>query len=172
MTPAGRLEVDLEVEGRVRAAFDVDPGSVCAVIGPNGAGKTSLVRAIAGLAPATGHARLHGVDLLPKQRDLSHQQADVGLRVGDRLVGQVQPDRRVDHLPPLGDDLLGRGPFPCHPRVLQLAQSLTSGRTAQGAGHFLLMSMFLPFAATQFRGDPVAGFCERLLGRLKPVYLQ
>ena len=62
-TRAG-LEVRLEVPGRVQASFDAAPGAVVAVIGPNGAGKSSLVRALAGLAPASGHARLDGADLL------------------------------------------------------------------------------------------------------------
>jgi molybdate transport system ATP-binding protein len=60
----GTLEVDLRVPGRVDAAFSVEPGQVMAVIGPNGAGKSSLVRALAGLVPAEGYARLGGVDLL------------------------------------------------------------------------------------------------------------
>ena len=58
------LEVRLEVPGRVQATFDAAPGAVVAVIGPNGAGKSSLVRALAGLVPASGHARLDGTDLL------------------------------------------------------------------------------------------------------------
>ena len=35
-----------------------EPGEVTAVIGPNGAGKTTLLRALAGLLPAQGSARL------------------------------------------------------------------------------------------------------------------
>ncbi|WP_432477329.1 ABC transporter ATP-binding protein [Nocardioides sp. GXQ0305] len=86
MTAPGGLDVDLSVADRVRAAFGVDAGSVCAVIGPNGAGKTSLVRAIAGLAPAAGHARLGGVDLL-------------GLPARDRGIGMVfQGQRLFPHL--------------------------------------------------------------------------
>jgi molybdate transport system ATP-binding protein len=61
--PAG-LDVSLRVPDRVEAAFTAGPGEVLAVIGPNGAGKSSLVRALAGLVPAEGHARLGGVDLL------------------------------------------------------------------------------------------------------------
>ena len=73
---ASTLDVDLRVPGRVEAAVSVRPGEVLAVIGPNGAGKTSLVRALAGLVPAEGHARLGGVDLL-------------GLPARDRGVGLV-----------------------------------------------------------------------------------
>ena len=58
------LDVSLRVADRVEAAFTARPGEVLAVIGPNGAGKSSLVRALAGLVPADGHARLGGVDLL------------------------------------------------------------------------------------------------------------
>ncbi|MGH3307093.1 MAG: sulfate/molybdate ABC transporter ATP-binding protein [Nocardioides sp.] len=58
------LDVSLRVADRVEAAFTAAPAEVLAVIGPNGAGKSSLVRALAGLVPAEGHARLGGVDLL------------------------------------------------------------------------------------------------------------
>ncbi|HET6667939.1 MAG TPA: ABC transporter ATP-binding protein [Intrasporangium sp.] len=58
------LDVSLRVADRVQATFTVGPGEVLAVIGPNGAGKSTLVRALAGLVPAEGHARLGGVDLL------------------------------------------------------------------------------------------------------------
>ena len=58
------LDVSLRVADRVEAAFTARPGEVLAVIGPNGAGKSSLVRALAGLVPAEGHARLGEVDLL------------------------------------------------------------------------------------------------------------
>ena len=61
--PAG-LDVSLRVADRVEAAFTAPPGEVLAVIGPNGAGKSTLVRALAGLVPAEGHARLGAVDLL------------------------------------------------------------------------------------------------------------
>lgn len=70
------LTADVEVPGRVRASLDAGPGEVVALIGPNGAGKSSLVRALAGIVPATGHARLDGVDLL-------------GLPARERAVGLV-----------------------------------------------------------------------------------
>ena len=75
MSAPGGLEVDVVVVDRVRAAFRVEPGSVCAVIGPNGAGKSSLVRALAGLAPVTGRARLGGEDLL----DLPARERGIGM---------------------------------------------------------------------------------------------
>lgn len=76
------LEVDLHVEERVTATFSVDRGDVLAVIGPNGAGKSSLVRALAGLVPAAGHARLDGIDLLP----LLARDRHVGLAFQDQLL--------------------------------------------------------------------------------------
>ena len=89
------LDVDVEVPGRVRASFAVEPGSVCAVIGPNGAGKTSLVRALAGLVPATGRADLDGVDLL-------------GVPVRERGVGMVfQGQRLFPHLTALANVAFG-----------------------------------------------------------------
>jgi molybdate transport system ATP-binding protein len=54
------LAVDIEVPGRVRAAFTAERGHVVAVIGPNGAGKSSLLHAIAGLTRHTGEVRLDG----------------------------------------------------------------------------------------------------------------
>ena len=89
------LEVDVEVAGRVRAAFTVEAGSVCAVIGPNGAGKSSLVRAIAGLAPVTGHVLLEGVDLL-------------GLPARERGIGMVfQGQKLFPHLTAVGNVAFG-----------------------------------------------------------------
>ncbi len=41
----------------------VEGGSVAALIGPNAAGKTTLLRALAGLLPATGSVRLGDVEL-------------------------------------------------------------------------------------------------------------
>ena len=40
----------------------IDPGDWVVVVGPNGAGKTSLLHAVAGLIPATGHLRVAGLD--------------------------------------------------------------------------------------------------------------
>ncbi|EXL02441.1 ATP-binding cassette domain-containing protein [Aquamicrobium defluvii] len=43
-------------------------GGVTALVGPNGAGKSILLRAIAGLLPATGKVVLNGRDLLAMSR--------------------------------------------------------------------------------------------------------
>ncbi|MES2942318.1 MAG: ABC transporter ATP-binding protein [Pseudomonadota bacterium] len=58
----------------VLAALDlapVPPGSLLAVVGPNAVGKSTLLKAIAGLRPASGHIVLDGVDmaqLSPRER--------------------------------------------------------------------------------------------------------
>ncbi len=76
------LEVTLTVPGRVTAAFGAPPGSVVAFIGPNGAGKSSLGRALAGLVPGEGHARLDGTDLL----QLSARDREVGVVFQGQLL--------------------------------------------------------------------------------------
>ena len=89
------LDVALTVPGRVTAAFSAEQGEVLAVVGPNGAGKSSLVRGIAGLAPATGHARLGGRDLL-------------AVPVRERSVGLVfQGQLLFPHLTALGNVAFG-----------------------------------------------------------------
>ncbi|MBL8699421.1 MAG: ATP-binding cassette domain-containing protein, partial [Alphaproteobacteria bacterium] len=42
------------------ASAEVEPGTVLAVVGPNGSGKSSLVKAIAGLVPASGEILFGG----------------------------------------------------------------------------------------------------------------
>jgi len=47
----------------IDVSLSVPTGRWLAVIGPNGAGKSTLLKAVAGLVPHTGTARLGGVDL-------------------------------------------------------------------------------------------------------------
>lgn len=42
----------------------IRPGSFTALVGPNAAGKSTLLRALAGLVPATGSVRLGGIELM------------------------------------------------------------------------------------------------------------
>ncbi|MGB8650207.1 MAG: ATP-binding cassette domain-containing protein, partial [Mycobacteriales bacterium] len=58
----------------VQAEVAAEPGEVVALVGPNGAGKTSLLRALAGLAPATGSVEIGGREV-------------AGLPPHDRRVG-------------------------------------------------------------------------------------
>lgn len=58
--PAAGLRVDLDVPGRLRAAFTAEPGEVIAVLGPNGAGKTTLLHAVAGLLGGAGSVEVGG----------------------------------------------------------------------------------------------------------------
>ncbi|AVO43871.1 ABC transporter ATP-binding protein [Phreatobacter cathodiphilus] len=93
----------------------VPAGTLVAVVGPNGAGKTSLLRALAGLAPASGTMRLGGEDLariapmararsiayLPQRSEIAW---DLGVRDavtlgrlphGDPFSGATAEDRRA-----------------------------------------------------------------------------
>ena len=58
--PTSGLSVDVEVPGRLRAAFEVERGTVVAVLGPNGAGKSTLLHAVAGLLGDVGAVTVDG----------------------------------------------------------------------------------------------------------------
>lgn len=76
------LDLALRVPGRLDATLRAELGSVVAVIGPNGAGKSTLLRALAGLEPADGYARLAGRELTA----LSAAGRRVGLVFQDQLL--------------------------------------------------------------------------------------
>lgn len=76
------LDAALVVPGRLDVTLTAEPGDVVALVGPNGAGKTTLVHALAGLAPADGHATLGGTDLLA----LPPQHREVGLVFQDQRL--------------------------------------------------------------------------------------
>lgn len=88
--------------------LDVAPGSMLSVVGPSGCGKTSLLRAIAGLAPATGTVQIDDVDVTEQpaalrdvgivfQHDVLFPQLSVraNIEVGCRRRG-LRPQRRTE----------------------------------------------------------------------------
>lgn len=49
-------------------SFDIEEGTITVVLGTNGAGKSTLLRALSGMLPATGSARLDGHEILSGRR--------------------------------------------------------------------------------------------------------
>ncbi len=140
MNPALQTTAVTVTLGRIRAVdgveLTVEPGEWLALIGPNGAGKTSLLRALAGLVPATGTIRLDGRDApLRRRRELARMVA---------LVPQL----------------------PQTPPALTVAEYVLLGRTphlgylgAEGAGDRLA-------AAGAIKRLGLTDFVERSLGSL------
>ena len=64
----------------VEAAFSVLPGQTLALVGPSGAGKSTILKAIAGLVPATGQVQVSGQDW---------QTGTIGRPAWQRQVGLV-----------------------------------------------------------------------------------
>jgi len=60
MTQHPGLRVDLDLPGRLTAAFTADAGEVVAVLGPNGAGKSTLLHCVAGLLGGVGTVEAAG----------------------------------------------------------------------------------------------------------------
>jgi ribose transport system ATP-binding protein len=72
------------------ASFELSRGEVLGIAGLNGSGRTELVRALFGLAPATGHLRLHG-----KAMRLKHASPAARISAG---VGYLSEDRKAEGL--------------------------------------------------------------------------
>ena len=95
MSPVIELHDVSRSFGAIRAvdgvSFQVSAGEVVGLLGPNGAGKTTTLRVLAGLlAPTSGRAVLHGVDVqrapLEARRHLGFLTASTGLY--ERLTGR------------------------------------------------------------------------------------
>lgn len=92
-TRAGPLVVDV--------ALHVAPGQTLALVGPSGAGKSSILKAIAGLVPASGSVHVDGTawhGLPAWQRRVGLVLQGGGLfphldALGNVMIAQAQPDR-------------------------------------------------------------------------------
>lgn len=90
---AGRAVVD-------DASFSLPPRCLTALVGPNGAGKTSLLRAIAGLVPASGTTTIEGT-------------AVATLSLGERARRFAYlPQGHAVHWPLPARDIVALGRFP------------------------------------------------------------
>ncbi|MEV5411088.1 ABC transporter ATP-binding protein [Thermopolyspora sp. NPDC052614] len=58
--------------------FDIEEGTITVVLGANGAGKSTLLRALSGMLPATGSARLDGHELLSSRQRRSVARLGLG----------------------------------------------------------------------------------------------
>ncbi|NYE21543.1 ABC transporter ATP-binding protein [Microbacterium immunditiarum] len=130
-------------------SFTIGRNEVVVLLGSNGAGKTTAMRAIAGLLPFTGEARLDGVSLrgrsaeqrtrlgialVPQGRGtFVNMTVDENLRIGaysrrDRRAADEQRERWLEVFPRLAD------------RLPQLAGSLSGGEQQMLAVVRALMS--------------------------------
>ena len=91
------LTVDLDLPGRLTAAFAADPGEVVAVLGPNGAGKSTLLHAVAGLLGDVGTVEVAGETWsAPGTRTRLVRERQVGLAFqGQQLFPHLSALRNV-----------------------------------------------------------------------------
>jgi iron complex transport system ATP-binding protein len=95
------LSVTLKSHKAVQdASFTCDNGMLVALVGPNGAGKTSLLRALAGLVPATGDIHLDGKAL-----------ATLSLKERARRIAYLPQGHQV-HWPLTARDVVALGRHP------------------------------------------------------------
>jgi molybdate transport system ATP-binding protein len=93
-------------------ALQVAPGEIVALLGRSGAGKSSLLRAIAGLAPATGHVRVKGE---------TWQDATTSLPAHRRRIGMLfQSYALFPHRTALQNLTMAMGPDPDVARAHEL----------------------------------------------------
>jgi ABC-type sulfate/molybdate transport systems ATPase subunit len=100
---ADGLYLDLAATAPVQLAarLHVPPGQTLALVGPSGAGKSSLLKAIAGLLPASGQVRVDGE---------SWQDGSAGLPAWQRQVGLVlQGGGLFPHLDALANVMIAQG---------------------------------------------------------------
>ncbi len=103
------------------AALAVPPGQTLALVGPSGAGKSSLLKAIAGLLPATGRVQVDGA----VWQDGAH-----GIPAWQRRAGLVlQGGGLFPHLDALGNVMIAQG-LPDAGAALALLEAVQLGRDA------------------------------------------
>lgn len=95
-------------------SLDAGPGAITCLVGVNGAGKSSLLRAIVGLAAATG-----GIHLGP--RDITRLPTEARIRAG---LAYVPEGRRVFPGLTVGENLLVAGPANARDRRRRFDQAL------------------------------------------------
>jgi iron complex transport system ATP-binding protein len=109
------------------ASLRLEAGHFVALVGPNGAGKTSLLRAIAGLIPATGTIMLEGKNL-----------SDLSMRERAKRIAYL-PQGHAVHWPLAARDVvaLGRYPHGVNDPARMLAPDLAIVREAMARTHTL-----------------------------------
>jgi branched-chain amino acid transport system ATP-binding protein len=152
--------------------LDVPAGRLTAVVGPNGAGKTTLLKALSGLLPRGGEARLDGAPLpaspsaivarglghVPEGRELFpqmtvHENLELGAWQAPRAERAGRLERVVALFPRLGE------------RLRQLAGSMSGGEQQMLAIGRALMSR----PRLLMLDEPSLGLAPRLVDALLAV---